>query len=82
MARARCRLPLGLADLLKSEIEAAINEANLGRDDTLIAKMYLIDKIPQIDIGIELDLDRSTISKRLPNILGKVEHTAHKMNIS
>ena len=82
MARARCRLPSGLADLLKSETEAAIEEANLGRDDTLIAKMYLIDKIPQIDIGIELDLDRSTISKRLPNILDKVEHTAHKMNIS
>lgn len=82
MARARVRLPLGLVDLLKSETEAAIDEANLGRDDTLIAKMYLIDQIPQIDIGIELDLDRSTISKRLPKILDKVEQTAHKMNIS
>ena len=82
MARARVRLPLGLVDLLKSETEAAIEEANLGRDDTLIAKMYLIDQIPQIDIGIELDLDRSTISKRLPKILDKVEQTAHKMNIS
>ena len=82
MARARVRLPLGLVGLMRSETEAAIDEANLGRDDTLIARMYLIDQIPQIDIGIELDLDRSTISKRLPKILDKVEQTAHRMNIS
>lgn len=82
MARARVRLPVGLTDLLKSETEAAIDEANLGVDDALIAKMYLIDKIPQIDIAIELDLDRSTISKRIPKIIYRVDKAAQKMHIS
>lgn len=35
--------------------------------------MYFLDQIPQIDIAIELGLERSTISKRMPYILDRIE---------
>lgn len=78
---ARVRLPGSLGQLLRSEMEEAISEANLGNSDSLIAKRYLIEHIPQIDIAIELDMERSTISRRLRGIKGKVEQTAQRLNI-
>ncbi len=77
---ARVRLPGSLGQLLRSEMEKTIAEANLGNTDSLIAKRYLIERIPQIDIAIELDLDRSTISRRLPSIISEVERTAQRLN--
>lgn len=32
---------------MRSEMETAIREANLGNDDTDIARRYLIDQVPQ-----------------------------------
>jgi hypothetical protein len=61
-------------------MEKAISEANLGNSDSLIAKRYLLERIPQIDIAIELDLERSTISRRLPSIIDRVEKTAQRLN--
>lgn len=78
---ARVRLPGSLGQLLRSEMETAISEANLGNSDSLIAKRYFIEHIPQIDIAIELDMERSTISRRLPAIKRKVEQTAQRLNI-
>ena len=60
-------------------MEACIEQANLGRDDTFIARRYLIDQWPQIDIAAELGWARSTVSKRIPRILRKVERTAEKL---
>ena len=77
---ARVRLPGSLGQLLRSEMETAISEANLGNSDSLIAKRYLLERIPQIDIAIELDLERSTISRRLPSIIDRVEKTAQRLN--
>ena len=77
---ARVRLPGSLGQLLRSDMEKAIFEANLGNSDSLIAKRYLIEHIPQIDIAIEMDLERSTISRRLPRIIQKVEETAQLLN--
>ena len=77
---ARVRLPGSLGQLLRSEMEAAISEANLGNSDSLIAKRYLLERIPQIDIAIELDLERSTISRRLPSIIDRVEKTAQRLS--
>ena len=77
---ARVRLPGSLGQLLRSEMEKAISEANLGNSDSLIAKRYLIERIPQIDIAIELDLERSTISRRMPSIIERVEKTAQRLN--
>ena len=77
---ARVRLPGSLGQLLRSEMEQAISEANLGNSDSLIAKRYLLERIPQIDIAIELDLERSTISRRLPSIIDRVEKTAQRLS--
>lgn len=76
-----CRvvLPEHLDTLLRSEMEAAIDQANLGRDDTIIARRYLIDQWPQIEIAAELGWGRSTVSERLPRILRKVENAALRL---
>ena len=76
---ARVRLPDSLAILLRSEMERAIYESNLGDEDTLIAKRYLIQHIPQIDIAAEFGCERSTVSRRLKAILARVEYTAGKI---
>lgn len=81
MAKARVRVSGDLANLLRSDWEQIISQANLGREDTIIAQRYLLDAIPQIDIAIELGLERSTISRRMPRILDRVQRTASKLNI-
>ena len=75
---ARVKLPPPLDKLLRSQMETAIREANLGNDDTDIAKRYLIDQIPQIEIAAEFGWERSTISRRISRILLKVENAADK----
>lgn len=82
MASARVRLPGGLGDLLLAEMETCIMQSNLGRDDTLIARRYLIDQWPQIEIAAELGWARSTVSGRVPHILHKVLFTAKKLNMT
>ena len=76
---ARVKLPPPLDKLLRSQMETAIREANLGNDDTDIAKRYLIDQIPQIEIAAEFGWERSTISRRISRILLKVENAADKL---
>lgn len=80
MARARVRVPESLEDFTRSDWENVIRESALGREDTMIAKMYLLDAIPQVEIGEEIGLTRSTVSKRIPRILDKIERAARKMN--
>lgn len=65
--------------LLKSELEHAIDEANLGDENTAIAKKYLIDQIPQIEIAVEFGFERSTISRRMKELVPRVEYAAKKM---
>lgn len=79
---ARVRLPGSLGQLLRSEMETAISEANLGNSDSLIAKRYLIEQLPQIDIAAEIGCTRSTISCRIPYIIQKVELTAKKLHMT
>ena len=79
MAAARVKLPDSLDSLMRSQMETAIREANLGNDDTDIAKRYLIDQIPQIEIAAEFGWKRSTISRRISRILLKVENAAEKL---
>lgn len=85
MATARVRLPDSLDSLdglMRSEMETAIREANLGNDDTDIARRYLIDQVPQIDIAAEFGWERSTISYRVKRIVSKVERTARKLHFT
>ena len=79
---ARVRLPDSLGKLLRTDMEKAIFEANLGNSDSLIATRYLIERVPQIDIAAELDVERSTISHRLQRIIERVERSAQRLNLS
>lgn len=58
-----------------------IDEAALGIEDTIIAKMYLLDAIPQADIGEAVGLTRSTVSRRLTKSLDKIEKIIHKIDV-
>lgn len=82
MSSARVRLPEGLDDLLRSEMELCITQANLGRDDTMIATRYLVDQWPQIEIAAELGWTRSTVSNHIVRIVVKVENTAKRLKLT
>ena len=79
---ARVKLPEPLDELLRSELEAAIHEAALHRDDELIAKRRIIDKWGQIDVAAELGWDRSTVSDHEKYIFQRVEAVARSGRIS
>lgn len=79
---ARVRLPGSLGQLLRSEMEIAISEANLGNSDSLIATRYLIEHIPQVDIAAELGCTRATVCGRVGYILPKVEQTAQRLKMT
>lgn len=76
MTAARIKLPHSLELLLRSQMEEAIEQANLGTFGTVVAKKYLIEQVPQIDIAEELGYDRSVITRRMKLILPRVEHAA------
>ena len=40
-----------------------------------------MDAVPQVDIGEELGLSRSAISKRLLKIVDRIERTARKLHM-
>lgn len=82
MAKARAHVPESIEHLLRSDWEFVIQQAALGLEDTEIARMYLLDAIPQVEIGVELNMDRSTVSKRISKILPKIERTAKKLHIA
>ena len=82
MTDARARIPKRLRHLLRSELEQAIYEAALSRQDELIARRYLIEKIPQIEIAAEFGYDRSTISHRMVDIIDSVTRAAQKLNLT
>lgn len=79
---ARMKLPACLDSLLRSEMEHCIEEANLGTQNTLVAKRYLIDQWPQIEIAAEMGWHRCVVSERMPEILRKVEAAARKMGMA
>lgn len=76
---ARVKLPPELSVLLRSELEKAITESALYRDDELIARRYIIDKWCQIDIAAELGWERSTVSRHIPYILEEVKRAANRI---
>lgn len=74
-ARARGKLPAPLDGLLASQLLKAIEEANLGAADTHIAKRYMLDKLPQIDIAVEMGLSERTVSRRLHAATPRIKGT-------
>ena len=76
---ARVKLPEPLDRLLRSELKIAIEEAALHLDDYIIARRYIIDKMPQADIAAELGCDRSTVSHHLSYIMDEVKRSASRI---
>lgn len=76
LSAARIKLPPSLEYLLKSQMEEAIEQANLGAFGTFVAKKYLIEQVPQIEIAEELGYDRTVISRKLKCIIPRVIYTA------
>ena len=62
-----------LGSMTRSVAERVIYEANLGAEDTKIARMYYIERLPQIEIAAEMQMDRKTISERLRWINGQMK---------
>lgn len=78
--RARMTLPPELEHMTRQGMETVIREANLGREDTQIARLYYVDKLPQVDIATELYLGRATVQRRLPGILQRMERASKILN--
>lgn len=77
--RARMTLPPELERMTRQGMETVIREANLGREDTQIAKLYYVDKLPQVDVATELYLGRATVQRRLPEIMRKMQRASSKL---
>lgn len=78
--RARMTLPPELEHMTRQGMETVIRESNLGREDTQIAKLYYVDKLPQVDVATELYLGRATVQRRLPDILRRMQRTSRLLN--
>lgn len=78
--RARMTLPPELERMTRQGMETVIREANLGREDTQIARLYYVDKLPQVDVATELYLGRATVQRRLPDILRRMQRTSRLLN--
>lgn len=76
---ARVRLPRSIELLLRDELEVAIEQANLGKLGTLVAKKYLIEKEAQIEIAEAVGYDRSVITRMMKVILPRVEWAAGRL---
>ena len=79
MTQSRGKLPDSIEYLLRDQLVGAIDQANLGQFDTRVAKRYLIDRLLQNDIAAELGCDRSSVSRRIPHIIAKVEWAAKQL---
>lgn len=77
--QARLRLPPELDCLTKGEMTRAIDQANVGAENEKIARLYFVDRLPQVDIAAELYLGRATVQRRLPGILQKIEIASKRL---
>lgn len=66
-----------LGSMTRTVAERVIYEANLGAEDTKIARMYYIERMPQIEIAEEMRVERKTISKRLRWINARMKAVWH-----
>lgn len=79
MAIARPIMPKGFGELLYKERKKVIESAPLGKTDRKIATMYYLDEYTQMDISVVVNMERSSISKRLPRIRQTIEMTQEKL---
>lgn len=79
MTASRARLPRSIELLLRDELDLAIEQANLGTLGTLVARKYLIEQVPQIEIAEEIGYDRSVVTRRVQQIIPRVEYAAQRL---
>ena len=77
--QARYKLPPELDGLTRQGMETVIYQANLGRENSQIAQLYFVDKLPQVDVATELLLGRATVQRRLPEIMREMQRTSSKL---
>lgn len=81
MARSRVNLPGELKGLLAGDWERVIDEAMLGAEDREIVRLYIVERLPQVDVAEALHMDRSTISRRMGEIFREAQRTAKRLNL-
>lgn len=81
MARSRVNLPGELKGLLAGDWERVVNEAMLGAEDREIVRLYIVERLPQVDVAEALHMDRSTISRRMGEIFREAQRTARRLNL-
>ena len=77
--QARFHLPPELGGLIRSDFERVIEQSNIGKENEQIAKLYFVDKMPQIDVAAELDITRKTVGRRLPYIMERMQNTSRQL---
>lgn len=82
MARSRVNLPGELKGLLAGDWERVVNEAMLGAEDREIVRLYIVERLPQVDVADALHMDRSTISRRMKSIFDEARRTAERLDIT
>lgn len=82
MARSRVNLPGELKGLLAGDWERVMNEAMLGAEDREIVRLYIVERLPQVDVADALHMDRSTISRRMKSIFDEARRTAERLDIT
>lgn len=81
MARSRVNLPGELKGLLAGDWARVVNEAMLGAEDREIVRLYIVERLPQVDVAEALHMDRSTISRRMGEIFREAQRTARRLNL-
>ena len=78
--KARTRIPADLGELTTAEW-GLICEQGLGREDREIVRLHILERLPQIDTAIELDISPSTVSRRLEYIYNRARTVRMKLHI-
>lgn len=78
MTQARVRIDPQLAALPRSAWEGLIHEANLGDEDSDLARRYFIQKQCQIDIAIDKDMAFRTVQRRLDTAKKSIVQTYNR----
>ena len=81
MASARVNIPEDLSGLLHSEWERVIEETGYSREDAESVRRDIVGKCAQMDVAVDLCMERGTLSRRLPGIYTRARQTAQKLHM-
>jgi len=76
MAKSRPKIPDELYSLSNTQWEYIIDNYIKSDIDRRIAKLYYLDGLTQIEVGVEVGYSPSSIKRKLPKLLNIIEkHT-------